>query len=128
MHAIGGRIRGDVHPPGLSWALQRGALWLKGPVRKYQIRNMLSLRFLELLDSQGFRGCYDFVYMPVNFNANWVSFGYAIVEADSSYSNSLNEGLPNSLVQVLSRIHPSPTVVNFFWIHPLASNSSQTEV
>lgn len=33
---------------------------------------------LSLLDSQGFRGCYDFVYMPVDF-AKSRSFGYAFI-------------------------------------------------
>ena len=36
-----------------------------------------------------------------------------------------HEGVPNSFIQVLSRIHPSPTVVNFFWIHTLSFNSSR---
>ena len=35
------------------------------------------------------------------------------------------EGLPNSLVQVLSRIHPKTTVADFFWIHPLPIVSGQ---
>ena len=34
-----------------------------------------------------------------------------------------SEGLPNSLVQVLSRIHPLAYGGELFWIHPLDSNS-----
>jgi hypothetical protein len=33
---------------------------------------------LELLESQGFKGCYDFVHLPVDF-VKWMSFGYAYI-------------------------------------------------
>merc|ERR1719453_2311661 len=32
--------------------------------------------FLNMLDDYGFKGSYDFVYLPVNFE-KWVPFGYA---------------------------------------------------
>jgi len=33
---------------------------------------------VELLDNQGFKGSYDFVYLPVDF-VSWTAFGYAFV-------------------------------------------------
>jgi hypothetical protein len=39
-------------------------------------------RLLELLDSQGFQGSYDFVYLPVDFE-KWSVFGYAFVNMSS---------------------------------------------
>jgi len=38
---------------------------------------------LELLDSHGFKGSYDFVYLPVDF-VKWVGFGYAFVNMVSN--------------------------------------------
>jgi hypothetical protein len=37
---------------------------------------------LEVLDSEGFKDCYDFVYMPVDF-VKWSSFGYAFINLAS---------------------------------------------
>jgi RNA recognition motif-containing protein len=37
---------------------------------------------LEVLDSEGFKDCYDFVYMPVDF-VKWSSFGYAFINVAS---------------------------------------------
>jgi len=37
---------------------------------------------LEVLDCEGFKDCYDFVYMPVDF-VKWSSFGYAFINLAS---------------------------------------------
>lgn len=39
--------------------------------------------FLEMLDSEGFKGCYDFVYLPADF-VKWQGFGYAFVNLHSN--------------------------------------------
>jgi len=38
---------------------------------------------LDLLDSQGFRGCYNFAYFPMDFR-RWAGFGYAFVNMVSA--------------------------------------------
>lgn len=52
----------------------------------------------ELLNSQGFDGCYDFVYLPVDF-LSWMAFGYAFINMktheDALRAMDVMEGFSN---------------------------------
>jgi hypothetical protein len=78
---------------------------------------------LELIDSQGFAGQYDFVYLPMDFKSH-ASLGYAFV-------NLLTPQLAKQFWNKLDGFHqwavPSQKVCSMSWSHPHQGLQAHTD-
>jgi len=67
-----------------------------------------------LMDSRGFAGRYDFVYLPTDF-CSWLAFGYAFVNMLTP-QDALN--IMSDLDGFSAWLEPSPKVCNVVWSEP----------
>jgi hypothetical protein len=107
------RLRSRQASTSMAWKTShqfRTTLMLKNIPNDYT-RDM----FLDILDSNGFRGCYDFVYLPVDSNRR-VGLGYVFVNCVSS---SDAEQMRRSLQGFLHWRVPSHKVCEVCWGEPL---------
>lgn len=77
----------------------------------------------DLLDAHGFRGCYDFLYLPVDFR-NRVNLGYAFVNL-LSHSEALR--LTFALHGFASWLTGSSKVCEVSWSHPIQGLADHVE-
>jgi len=97
---------------------ERTTIMFRNLPKEYS-RDML----LELLDTEGFKGSYDFVYMPMDFEKD-VSFSYAFVnfvhneKAESAQSHL--QGFTNWVVQ-------SPKICDATWSGPQQGYSAHID-
>jgi len=69
---------------------------------------------LELLNKRGFEGCYDFVYLPMDFR-NGVNLGYAFV---NSVTHEDAARLTESLQNYIEWVADGSKVCEVSWAHP----------
>lgn len=81
-HGVSGRTQtAHMQEAPVAAGQQRTTLIMRNLPPSYASRSML----LDLLNSEGFRGKYNFVYLPINFN-NQAGLGYAFVNlTDPAY-------------------------------------------
>merc|ERR1719329_31796 len=91
-------------------------------LRKLPLKFTRSL-LLELLDSEGFEGSYDFVYCPIHFKTH-LGFGYAFV---NFVSHDLAESARNHLQGFRSWEMPHGEICETFWSHPHQGYAANVE-